>query len=191
MSAVFKIAGYKKTFFSVWITKLPIYISAIGAVIFYLLDVDYYQGIIELKNLMINFLPGILGFTVAGYALMVGFIHGEMLDKITEPSQDNDFSTYQKMSAIFAVNIILQGLALILAFLTHFVIFVDLNREVSFALPSQLVHVFNIIGFTILTYWFFVSLLMVIQIVLNIFSFSQLHHYFVNKRKVDLKNGND
>jgi hypothetical protein len=188
LSAVFKIAGYKKTFFSVWFTKFPIYISVAVSIIFYTLDVDYYQGIIELKNLMINFLPGILGFTVAGYALMVGFIHGDMLDKITEPTGDSNYSTYQKMSATFAVNVILQGFALIIALLAHLIIFIDTNSSSLITTPSNWLDLINIFFFLVLTYWFFISLFMVIQIVLNIFSFSQLHHYFINKRKVDKEN---
>jgi hypothetical protein len=191
ISAVFKIAGYKKTFFSIWLTKLPIYISAFAVLIFFLLEIDYYKGIVEIKNLMINFLPGILGFTVAGYALMVGFIHGDMLDKITEPSSNTNFSTYQKMSATFAVNIILQGIALIIAYFAHFVIFIDTNAKNLFIVSNSLINMGNAISLSFLVYWFFISLFMVIQIVLNIFSFSQLHHYFVNKRKVDLKNNDE
>lgn len=191
LPAVFKVAGYKKSFFSVWLTKLPIYISAIAILIFFCLDINYYYGIVEIKNLMINFLPGILGFSVAGYALMVGFIHGDMLDKITEPSSDTNFSTYQKMSATFAVNIILQGIALIIAYFAHFVIFIDTNGKNLLTVSNSLINIGNAVSLTFLVYWFFISLFMVIQIVLNIFSFSQLHHYFVNKRKVDLKQNDE
>lgn len=185
LSAVFKIAGYKKTFFSVWFTKAPIYISVVAAIILYFFKIDFYIGIVELKTQMIAFLPGILGFTIAGYSLMVGFIQAGMLDKITEPSKDTNFSLYQKMSSTFAVNVILQAIALIIAYTVHFVIFIDTNRKLTFIIPSCLICVANILGFILLTYWFFISLFMVIQIVLNIFSFSQLHHYFVNKQKVD------
>lgn len=187
LSAVFKIAGLKKTFFSVWFTKVPIYISVCGLILFYFFKIDYYKGIIELKDLMLNFLPGILGFTIAGYSLMVGFIQAGMLDKITEPSKDTNFSLYQKMSSTFAVNVILQAIALIIAYSVHFIIFIDCERGVLINVPSNLILVSNIIGFILLSYWFFISLFMVIQIVLNIFSFSQLHHYFVNKQKVDSK----
>lgn len=186
ISAVFKIAGYKKSFFSVWTTKLPIYISIITVIIFYFFDIDYYEGILELKTQMLSFLPGILGFTIAGYALVIGFIHGGMLTRITEPSKDTRFSLYQKMSATFAVNIIFQGFALIIAYLVHFVMFID-AKQILLTPPLCVIIILNVLCFIILTYWFLISLFMIIQIVLNIFSFSQLHHYFVNKQKVDSK----
>jgi hypothetical protein len=192
--AVFKIAGYKKTFFSVWFTKLPIYVSIVTSILFYFCKLDFYEGIMELKVQMLNFLPGILGFTIAGYSLMVGFIQAGMLDKISEPTYDSNFSLYQKMSSTFAVNVILQAIALIIAYFVHFVIFIDTKRGMALNLPSDLIYIVNILGFVVLTYWFWISLLMVIQVVLNIFSFSQLHHYFVNKQKVDSQmksNSND
>lgn len=185
LSAVFRIAGYKKTFFSVWFTKAPVYISILASIIFYFFKIDYYEGIVELKTQMIAFLPSILGFTIAGYSLMVGFIQAGMLDKITEPSRDSNFSLYQKMSSTFAVNVILQAVALIIAYAVHFIIFVDAKRNLNFNTPPLLILATNIFGFAVLAYWFSISLFMIIQIVLNIFSFSQLHHYFVNKGKVD------
>jgi hypothetical protein len=190
LSAVFKIAGYKKTFFSVWVTIWPIYISVAGCIIFLTFGIDLYKGIIELKSLMLNFLPGILGFTIAGYSLMVGFIQAGMLDKITEPSRDSNFSLYQKMSSTFAVNVILQAIALIIAYFVHFFVFIDMESKLRIDTSIWVKFTVNIIGFLFLAYWFFISLFMVIQIVLNIFSFSQLHHYFVNKQKVDAQADN-
>lgn len=192
LPAVFKIAGYKKTFFSVWVTKIPIYICIISSIFFYFFNLDFYEGIKELKTQMLNFLPGILGFTIAGYSLMVGFIQAGMLDKISEPINESKFSLYQKMSSTFAVNVILQAIALIIAYIVHFVIFIDTKLGIVLYLPSDLINIINILSFALLTYWFPISLLMVIQVVLNIFSFSQLHHYFVNKQKVDSQmNSND
>lgn len=188
LPAIFKIAGYKRTFFSSWMSRLPLLFSFLGLLLFYLLNIDFYEGLIELKSIMIDFLPGILGFTVAGYALMVGFIHGDMIDKITEPSRDTTFSLYQKMSATFAINVMLQAIALLIAFAIHFIVFLDSKKAVLFEIPSTIAVIVNVGGFLILSYWFLISLFMVIQIILNIFSFSQLHHYFINKTKVDQKN---
>ena len=46
-------------------------------------SVDTYQSIIMTKDIMMSFLPNILGFTIAGYTLIVGFIQNNMLNKIT------------------------------------------------------------------------------------------------------------
>lgn len=186
-SALFKIAEFEKSFFSSWASVLPI-ISAIIILVFSLfLNVDSYKLIVEIKGLIINFLPGILGFTLAGYSLMVAFIQAGMLNEITEPSKDSKFSLYQKMSSTFAINVILQALSLVLAYFVHFLIYFDANRKEKFIYQECYLKFINTIGLLVIVYAFFISLFMIIQIVLNIFTFSQLHHYFINKEKIAAK----
>lgn len=182
---IFKIAGYRKSFFASWTTIAPIFLSLLSCILSLYLGISTLKFLVELKSLMLNFLPGILGFTIAGYSLMVGFIQAGVLDKITEPAKDSKFSLYQIMSSAFAMNIIFQAIALIIAYFVHFIVFIDENKKRGVCLPDSYVFIVNLLGLLILSYWFFISLLMVIQIVINIFSFSQLHHYFVNKAKLD------
>ena len=89
------------------------------------------------------------------------------------------------MSAILAINIMLQAIALIIAYTFHFINYFDSNKSIPNFLPSQYIAIVNYLGIVILSYWFSLSLLMVIQIILNIFGFSQLHHYFINKDKIE------
>ena len=187
LSSLFQISGFEKSFFSNWSTILPIIISGIVFIFSLAIKVDIYKLIVEVKGLMINFLPGILGFTIAGYSLMVAFIQAGMLNEITEPMKDSKYSLYQKMSSTFAINIILQGLSLVFAYFIHFLIYFDTNRKDKFIYSECYLKVINTIGLIVIVYAFFVSLFMIIQIVLNIFTFSQLHHYFINKEKIALK----
>lgn len=184
--AIFKIAGFEKSLFSKWSTLLPILLSAIIFIFSLALQVDIYKLIVEVKELMISFLPGILGFTIAGYSLMVAFIQAGMLNEITEPLKDSKYSLYQKMSSTFAINVILQGLSLVFAYFIHFLIYFDTNRKYKFIYSECYLKVINTIGLLVVVYAFFISLFMIIQIVLNIFTFSQLHHYFINKEKIAL-----
>lgn len=185
LSGIFKIVGYKKIFFSYWLTILPVIISVISVLLSLMLHLDPLNFLLELKNVMIDFLPGILGFTIAGFALMVGFIQSGMLDKITEPIRDSKFSLYQKMSATFATNVILQAMALIIAYIVHFISYFDSNKKIDYNIPGALAETANYLGILLLSYWFFISLFLVIQIIINIFGFSQLHHYFINKAKIE------
>jgi hypothetical protein len=185
LTGIFKIAGYKKTFFSYWFSIVPIAISLIGVAVVPIFKLDPLKFVLEIKTIMIDFLPGILGFTIAGFALMVGFIQAGMLDKITEPAKDSKFSLYQKMSSTFATNVILQAVALMIAYAVHFINYVDTNRGYTFNLSKTSVEVINYLGILVLTYWFSISLFLIIQIIVNIFGFSQLHHYFINKAKLD------
>lgn len=187
-AGILKTTGYKKIFFSNWLTYLPIIVSIVGVLATWLLGIAPLRILLELKSTMINFLPGILGFSIAGYSMMVAFIQVGMLDKITEPSRDSKYSLYQRMSAILAINILIQAVALILAYFIHFVNFLDTVKTIPQFFSSKVNTIINYIGLLLLGYWFSISVFMVVQIILNIFGFSQLHHYFVNKAKVDSQN---
>jgi hypothetical protein len=135
---------------------------------------------------MINVLPGILGFTVAGYSFMIGLIHVGMINKITEPiSKENKFSLYQKSSATFAANIIIQAISLVFAYLFHLLIFFDKKKQMKIDIKDIYVTLINLVALLSISYLFAISLLMIIQVIINIFNFSQLHHYFVNKEKIE------
>ena len=189
-NSIFKIVGLKKILWSNWINCLPIILGIIFMVFCSIFKIDYFNTIQEITKLTINFLPGILGYTVAGYSLMIGLIQAGMLSRITEPYNDeNKFSLYQTMSSTFAVNVIIQAIALIIAFLYHFIMYIDKNKKVTFFNENGFCFsILNGIGLFIIFYFFTISLFMIIQVIINIFNFSQLHHYFVNKEKIEQNN---
>lgn len=183
---VLKIAEYNKLIKS-FSTIASLILSIIVIAITITLNVDFYLLILEIKSLMINFLPSILGFTIAGYTLVVGFIQGGMLDRISEPMKDSKFSLYQKMSSSFALIIITQLIALLIAYSYHLFIFFDSNMK--FVNPTNPKCV-NYIALPLITFSFLLSFFLSIQLVLNIFGFSQLHHYMINIEKVNNKEKN-
>jgi hypothetical protein len=178
-------SGSGKSIFRHWTIWWSIVVAVIIPAFACILKIETLNLILEIKTVMINALPNLLGFTIAGYSLMVGFIQSGMLEKITEPIKDSKFSLYQRMSSTFALNIITQALALILAVIIHFISYLDSNSKVGFRLCPSAIPTVNFIGLILISFWFAISLLMIIQIVLNIFSFSQLHHYFINKFKIE------
>ena len=187
-NSIFKIVGLKKVLFSNCINILPFFTAFLIVILCFILKIDFYITVIEIKDLMINFLPGILGFTVAGYSFMIGLIHVGMINKITEPiSKENKFSLYQKSSATFAANIIIQAISLVFAYLFHLFIFFDKKKQMKIDIKDFYVTLINFVALLSISYLFVISLLMVIQVIINIFNFSQLHHYFVNKEKIEQK----
>jgi hypothetical protein len=109
-----------------------------------------------------------------------------MINKITEPlSKENKFSLYQKSSATFAANIIIQAISLVFAYLFHLFIFFDVNKNLKIDNKDIYVTLINLVALLSISYLFVISLLMIIQVIINIFNFSQLHHYFVNKGKIE------
>ena len=177
-----------KKIFSSTIGVFAIIISLVLPFLCIKIGVDIYSFIIEIKGLMINFLPNILGFTIAGYTLVIGFVQSNMMDKITEPAKDSEFSLYQKMSGTFAVNILVQAIALLIAFTYNIFIYIDKNKDKNIHIDlGCFTNVINYAGLTFLLFCFVVSSMVTVQIILNIFEFSQLHHFMIVKEKIDKK----
>jgi hypothetical protein len=187
-NSIFKIVGIRKVLLSNWINIVPLVSAFLIVILCLLLKIDPYIVLIEIKDLMLNLLPGILGFTVAGYSFMIGLIHAGMINKITEPfNNESNFSLYQKSSATFAANIIIQAVSLVIAYSFHLFIFFDKNENLNINLKDTYITLINLFALLSISYLFTISLLMVIQVIINIFNFSQLHHYFVNKEKLENK----
>lgn len=187
-NSIFKIVGIKKVLLSNWINITPLVSAFFIVIICFLLNINPYIVLIEIKDIMLNFLPGILGFTVAGYSFMIGLIHAGMINKITEPfDKESNFSLYQKSSATFAANIIIQAVSLVIAYSFHLFIFFDKNKNLNININNIYLSLINLFALLTISYLFTISLLMIIQVIINIFNFSQLHHYFVNKEKLENK----
>lgn len=185
---VFNIVGLKKIFWSNWISKTPIVLSLLTVVLIKIFNINTYLLIKEITNSIISFLPGILGFTVAGYTLVVGFVQNEIAKKISIKREGKKYTLYQTISATFALNIITQAFGLIFGFLVHFIIFFDENKTVPINISNKLIDYINVVGLIIISYWFIFTLLLTIQVIVNVFNFSQLYHYFTtNEIKQDNK----
>lgn len=184
-NGILKISKFREKFLKEGITIFSIIIAIAFPLISIIGHIPIVDFIKDINGLMINFLPGILGFTIAGYSLVIGFVQSNMLNSISEPSKDSKFSLYQLMSANFAFNIILQTIALVIAYGVHFINYIDEKTSLNFSVPDYIFSTFNLLGLSLLSFWFTISLFLVIQIIINIFGFSQLHHYFVNKSKLD------
>ncbi len=186
LKGILKITSIKNSLFTFKVSLIAIFCTVLILFFAIFLPINIYDLIIEINNLTISFLPGILGFTIAGYSLVVAFIpQTNMLHRITERMSNEKFSYFQNMSSIFALNIIFQIFSLILAYLFHFIIYFDTKAKVFLSLPKWYVYIINFAGLFLIAYAFILSLFLVLQIVINIFNFSQTHHFFIVKNKID------
>lgn len=174
--------------------------SVLFTVFFFSLIILFKQNpvyyIIEIKTQCISFIPGILGFTLSAYALLVGFSQTEMLLKITEPLKEENknskvvkgqYSLYQIMSSTFAINVIVQALALALAYFVHFVSILSIRTNITSFFHNGVICATNYLTLFLMLYAIWISIFLVVQSVVNIFNFSQLHQFYVNKEKLNKK----
>jgi len=179
----------KKLFHS-WGLKFSAILS-IGCFLFlfFFPKVDYYILLSKIIDTNISILPSLLGFCVGGYALIIGFGHKEMLQKMSDPSDlsegKNSMSFFQIMSSIFAASTIIQTITLLLSYIVLFI--VNLELICKNELICKIINIFT----TALIFFFSIySIVLIYYMVVNIFNFGQTMHFCIrneldNKQKSD------
>lgn len=129
----------------------------------------------SIVNKVLAIMPTILGFSLTGYVLFIGFGSSDFLENITEQN-DLGFSFFQHFSSIFAWCVLVQSITLILSFVISFVI--DLNIQYKYALIVNCTVLFTILLLT------FYSLFLIVRFVLNMFNFSQEVQYNYTEKRL-------
>jgi hypothetical protein len=184
---IFTIAEFKTKPLKPLTFKIATIVWAIFSLWTLLLKIPVYDLLVDMVNNLIIWIPCILGFTIGGFSFLIGFIQSNLMQKISEPRQNSPFSLFQIASAAFACNILIQSLTLAIAFVVHFVIFIDTKNPSKIHYSDNYIDVVNIGAFLLVGLAFALSLAVTVQIVVNVFNFSQLHHYNTNKEKLDHK----
>lgn len=135
-------------------------------------------------NIDISILPTLLGFNLGAYALIIGFLSNKnLLDALTEKHGDNSSLAIEKISGIFAINIITQAFTLLFAFLVQqIIVFIEsIHLSQSWEnmfYSNNYVTILNLGSFFIILFLTIYSIALVIQNAINIFDFNQLFTYF-------------
>lgn len=154
------------------------FIIAILILIFGKVDIFILKLVVDL---ILTIIPSLLGFVLSGYALLIGFGNIEVIAK--KSKKDIEFSDskptlYQKVSTVFAVGLIMQVLLLMLTFGLKILIEIELPCLCDNISICKLI---NFIIFTFLIFGLFYVVVMIKDLVINIFNFSQVQHFYINK----------
>lgn len=136
---------------------------------------NLYKLLTDTVDLLLSFFPNLLGFSLGGYSLIVGFGN---LDLIKKGSKIDTHSVYQILNAIFSLSIILQIFTTISCFV------------ISWALKSELLglwsmpvdwpaHVVNGMLLWLLSFAALYSLALTPYVVSNLFTLSQVNHLYL------------
>jgi hypothetical protein len=68
-------------------------------------------------DLSLGIFPNLMGFTLGGYAILVSFSDTDFLKKVCGPTKDGKQSPYLKLNALFVHFILMQGLAILSAYI--------------------------------------------------------------------------
>jgi hypothetical protein len=147
-----------------------------------------YLLIVKIVDVSISILPTLLGFNLGAYALIIGFLSNKNLLKVlTEKHGDESSYKIEKISGVFAVNIITQAVTLLISFLMKWGIEVIQNIHLSqkceaFFYNDTYIFLLNNSLVTLLMFFNLYSIVLVIQNAINIFDFNQLFTYFSLKK---------
>lgn len=148
---------------------------------------DYYVLLTKLIDSNMNIFPSLLGFCIGGYALIIGFGHKEMLERMSDPLKNkSNMSYFQITSSIFAVSTVIM----LFTFLTSYILFQITNVGI-YSSNLILCRIINISVISLLVFLTVYSISLLYYIISNIFTFGQMMHFCIRLDKLErLKNKN-
>lgn len=128
------------------------------------------------SDTIISIFPNIIGFTLGGFAIIVGFGNTDMLRTMTKPLKNKNYSIFQKLCAIFAFSLLLQLSTILFSYLIKYIIFLEIN------IPSiPFCTLVNSIVIFIISFMGIWSLTILASLTVNIFNLGQMHHFLLVK----------
>lgn len=154
-----------------------------GILFFYTEKQIYYIDMIN--DLVIFVIPALLGLSLAGFAIVVSQVSQDSLDRMADLDieEENNYSLYQKLNAVFSITVLAQLAPLIIAAL------VKLIKPLSIEIPvsSSMAIIGNAIVLFIELMFFLYALLSIIDLVKNIFNTGQTVNFIVIRNKLKNK----
>jgi hypothetical protein len=140
-----------------------------------------YQLIANLAELTTSIFPNLLGFSLGGYAMVIGFPNNTVLE---ETAKKDDYSTYQKLSAFFSIALFIQLIVLGLSFLVSW--FIKQKFEVQGS--GNAFFVINIIVYFMLSFLSIYSLIIARHIIINLFNLGQINSAYFTREMIKKEN---
>lgn len=123
----------------------------------------------------ISIFPNLIGFTLGGYAIIVGFGNTDFLQKIAWSGKENEsFTIYEILNAIFAFNLVCQIFVLILSLGVDFSFTIHTMSEIK--INASIVYTINFITVCVLIFFATWALFIVPYLAINIFIFGETYH---------------
>jgi hypothetical protein len=163
--------------------KLPLLMTALIVALFIIFGIVDKTTIESAVDLVLSIIPSLLGFVLSGYALLIGFGNIEIIAKKPKPKNgdnENKPTLYQRVSTVFAVGLFMQIFLLVFAFGLKLILKLDLTCIFD---NFCICNILNYIVFTLLVFGLLYVTVMIKDLVVNIFNFSQVQHLFINRPK--------
>lgn len=162
--------------------KSPFIITSLIVILFYFFGEIKKDTLSIVVDLILSIIPSLLGFVLSGYALLIGFGNIEVIAKKPKYKQGdnpNKPTLYQRVSTVFAFGLIIQIFLLVITFVIKLILKLDLPCLIN---TFGVCNAINYIIFIMLVFGLLYVTVMIKDLVINIFNFSQVQHIFINKK---------
>lgn len=139
-----------------------------------------------ISGIILNISPGVIGFLLSGYAIIIGFSSNEVVKFMSKKSKESDGTLYQQQNAVFAVSIFSILIGLVSALFIRFIF----ESGVNFFPNDLYTDVFNYIVLSLILFIAYYSIFTIKDMIINVFNFGQLIHYLIQK-EISKKNNLD
>ncbi len=144
--------------------------------------------LVKIIDLNLSIIPNVLGFALGGYAMLIGGFSDSVLNKLVKVKPE-DYNTFQKTSATFGVALLVMCFSLILNYLIKWLIYTEITLHLKVAMViASGVNIFAIFIVNVISIY---SILLTINVVKNIFAFSQLISGLKTIEKLKNENNKD
>jgi hypothetical protein len=137
--------------------KWPLIVSTISSFIPCLL-ILIFKGDISFSilsstaELTMTVFPCLLGFSLAGYAIVVGYSNIDLIKASTTPQKHNP---YQILSAIFGISLLMQVITTILGFLITMIVRVDIAKifKIGFGTVGNIINAISLFALLLFSFY--------------------------------------
>jgi hypothetical protein len=124
------------------------------------------------QEIVLSVIPSLLGFSLAGLAIIISFGNNNFLQNISSlKKEEGEYSLFQTIIAVFAWGVLVQAFSLIIAF--------SCKTITKLTYPSEVLKEFKILFLFVNSLVFIYSIILLPKIILNVFNFGQLHHFYL------------
>ena len=147
-----------------------------------------FEFIDDLASTILSTFPSLLGFSLAGYALIIGASDLKLIGRMSEPLKSNKekLSYFQTTSCVFASSVLIQCFTLILAFCVHLIVKQKLTVD-----NECVCLILNFFIYITLLFFGLFSMLLLCSTVVNLFTYGQTVHFCVRQDIEMTKNEED
>ena len=156
-------------------------ITIVITIILNIFDVDTYELVKSFAELSITIFSSLLGFSIGGYALIIGFSNNSLLAKT---SKTDRYSTYQVLIGFFAYTLIIQLITVAVSFTIKLISSQNI-KEITNDFTSKTINIINSVGFSVILLLSIYSVILSYFIVTNLFTLGQLNNYFFTLEKLE------